>query len=95
MIYHNFQRRKILVRSLYTAFNSQETFSTLWIIRGMSIVKVFFLERVFEEGIYYVCRVDVFVVTLNVRLHDVTKRGFLSCSIHTEWFLGYTHMMSY
>ena len=39
----------------------------------MSIVKVIFLERVFEEGIYYECRGDVFVVTLKVRLHGVTK----------------------
>ena len=42
----------------------------------MSIVKVFFLKRVFEEGIYYVCRGDVFVVTLNVRFHDATKNVF-------------------
>ena len=67
------KKDKILVRSLYTAFNSQETLSTLWIIREMSIGKVFFLEKVFEEGIYYVCRGDVFVITLNVRLHNVTK----------------------
>ena len=65
MIYHNFHRRKILVGSVYTAFTSQETFSKLWIIRGMSKVKVkvICLERVFEEGIYYVCRGDVFVVS--------------------------------
>ena len=48
--------------SLYTAFTSQETFSQLKIIHGMSIDKVFFLDRVFEEGIYYVCRGDVFVI---------------------------------
>ena len=88
MIYHNFQRRKILVRSLYTAFNSQETFSTLWIIWGMSIVKVFFLERVFEEGIYYVCRGDVFVVTLNVCLHEVTKYVFKVAVFKLKWFVG-------
>ena len=95
MIYHNFHRRKILVGSVYTAFTSQETFSKLWIIRGMSIVKVFFLERVFEEGIYYVCRGDIFVVTLNVRLHDVTKHVFKVAVFTLKWFVGYTHMMSY
>ena len=81
MIYHNFYRRKILVGSVYTAFTSQETFSKLWIIRGMSKVKVkvICLERVFEEGIYY------------VRLHDVTKHVFFTL----KWFVGYTHMMSY
>ena len=74
MIYHKFHRRKILVGSVYTAFTSQETFSKLWIIRGMSIVevKVICIERVFEEGIYY------------VRLHDVTKHVFF----HTEMVCG-------
>ena len=94
MMYHNVHRRKILVVSVYAAFTSQETLSKLWIIRGMSIVKVFFLERVIEEGIYYVCRRDVFVVTLNVRLHDVTRDGFNVAVFTLKWLVGYTHMMS-
>ena len=59
MMYHNVHRKKILVVSVYTAFTPQETFSKLRIIQGMSIVKVFFLERVFEEGIYNVSRGNV------------------------------------
>ena len=66
------------------AFTSQETLSKLCIIRGMSKVKVFFLERVFEEGIYYVCVGDVFMVTLNERFNVSVLT--LKC------FLDYTHM---
>ena len=47
---------------LSAAFTSQETFSKLKIIRGMIIVNVFFLDRVFEEVIYYVCRGDFFLM---------------------------------
>ena len=61
---------------------------------GMSIVIVFFLERVFEEGIYYVCRGYVFVVTLNVRLHDVIRHVFKVTVFTPNWFVDYTHMMS-
>ena len=43
---------------------------------GSYKVKVFFLVKLFEEGIYYVCRGDVFVVTLNVLFPDVTKHVF-------------------
>ena len=50
--------------------------------------QILFLERVFEKEIYYVFRGDVFGVTLNVLLHDVTKHVFLSCSIDTEMFCG-------
>ena len=39
--------------------------------RGSASSKSFFLERVIEEGVYYVCRGDIFVVNLNVHLHDV------------------------
>ena len=74
MMFHNVQRRKILVVSVYTAFTSQETFSKLWIIRGMSIVK----KKNSGEG--YLKREDIMqvegmflVVSLNVRCHDVTK----------------------
>ena len=61
----------------------------------MSRVIVFFLDRLFEEGIYYVCRGDVFVVTLNVGLPDVTKHVFKVPVFRLKWFVGYTHMMSY
>ena len=87
MIYNQFHRRKILVSSVFTASTSQETFSKHWIIRGMSIVKVFFLDKVFEEGIYYVCRGEVFVVALNVSLHDVTKQVFKVAVFKLKWFL--------
>ena len=60
----------------------------------MSIVKVFFLERVIEEGIYYVRRGDVIVVTLNVRLHDVPTHVFKRAVFTLKWFVGYLHMMS-
>ena len=89
-------QKKNACRSVYTAFTSQETFSKLLFIWGIwSIVIVFFLERLFEEGIYYVCRGDVFVVTLNVRLHDVTRDGFNVAVFTLKWLVGYTHMMSY
>ena len=68
-------QKKKHVGSVYTAFTSQKTFSQLLIIRGMSIVSLF-LERVFTEGIYYVCRGYVFLVTLNMHLYDVTKHVF-------------------
>ena len=89
MVYHNFHRRKILVGSVYTAFTSQETFSKLWIIWGISTVKVFFLEMVFEEGIYNMSKGDVFVVSFNVRCQDVTKHVLNVAEFTLKWFVGH------
>ena len=60
----------------------------------MSIVEVFLLERAFEEGIYYVCREDVFVGTLNVCLHDAIRHVHKVAVFTLKWFVGYIHMMS-
>ena len=56
----------------------------------------FFLERVYEEGIYNVKKGNVFfLVSLNVRCHDVTKHVLKVAVFTLKWFVGYTHMMSY
>ena len=81
-----FNRRKIFVGSLYTAFTSQETFSKLKIMCGMIIVKVFFLDRVFEEGIYFVSRGDVFVI-LWMCVFMISPNMFFEVSVFTQkWF---------
>ena len=50
-------------------------------------LKVQCIQKVFEQGIYYLGRGEVFVVALNVSLHDVTKHVFEVAIFKLKGFL--------